>query len=156
MHNTVWAPDVLWVFIHLISLYVYNVLPSLKKKLLCMLCKLNLLRCRFVVRKTSIQKHSKIHMYAACINYNKLLLTIILKLPFGIGFSFQYLTDCESGCQCPTGLLDDGRGYCVEEHECPCKHNDHFYTPGSQITDECNKWYVLFGGYNTGYIILVL
>ncbi|KAF7701897.1 hypothetical protein HF521_001180 [Silurus meridionalis] len=50
-----------------------------------------------------------------------------------------YLADCESGCQCPAGLLDDGRGYCVKEHECPCKHDNSFYAPGSQIKDQCNK-----------------
>ncbi|KAF5908259.1 mucin-2-like, partial [Clarias magur] len=49
-----------------------------------------------------------------------------------------YLTDCESGCQCPTGLLDDGRGSCVKELDCPCRHNNDFYAPGSQITEECN------------------
>ncbi|XP_053366769.1 mucin-2-like [Clarias gariepinus] len=49
-----------------------------------------------------------------------------------------YLADCESGCQCPTGLLDDGRGSCVKEHDCPCKHNNEFYAPGSQIPEECN------------------
>ncbi|KAB5565852.1 hypothetical protein PHYPO_G00246250 [Pangasianodon hypophthalmus] len=50
-----------------------------------------------------------------------------------------YLADCESGCQCPAGLLDDGRGYCVKEHDCPCQHDNHFYAPGSQISDQCNK-----------------
>ncbi|XP_062859827.1 mucin-2-like [Trichomycterus rosablanca] len=49
-----------------------------------------------------------------------------------------FLADCESGCQCPKGLLDDGRGHCVKKHDCPCKHNDHFYAGGSEITDECN------------------
>ncbi|KAK3526303.1 hypothetical protein QTP70_022761 [Hemibagrus guttatus] len=50
-----------------------------------------------------------------------------------------YLADCESGCKCPAGLLDDGRGNCVKEHECPCKHDNHFYAPGSQIMKKCNK-----------------
>ncbi|XP_058264562.1 mucin-2 isoform X1 [Hemibagrus wyckioides] len=50
-----------------------------------------------------------------------------------------YLADCESGCKCPAGLLDDGHGNCVNEHECPCKHDNHFYAPGSQIMEECNK-----------------
>uniref|UniRef100_A0A8B9JY28 VWFD domain-containing protein n=1 Tax=Astyanax mexicanus TaxID=7994 RepID=A0A8B9JY28_ASTMX len=45
---------------------------------------------------------------------------------------------CTSGCQCPSGLLDDGRGHCVPQHNCPCKHNGHYYPPGSQITDQCN------------------
>ncbi|XP_049330378.1 mucin-2-like isoform X2 [Astyanax mexicanus] len=49
-----------------------------------------------------------------------------------------FLTGCTSGCQCPSGLLDDGRGHCVPQHNCPCKHNGHYYPPGSQITDQCN------------------
>ncbi|GAA6093702.1 mucin-2-like isoform X2 [Tachysurus ichikawai] len=50
-----------------------------------------------------------------------------------------YPTGCESGCKCPEGLLDDGRGFCVKEHDCPCKHDNHFYAPGSEIMEECNK-----------------
>uniref|UniRef100_A0A3B4DJ14 VWFD domain-containing protein n=1 Tax=Pygocentrus nattereri TaxID=42514 RepID=A0A3B4DJ14_PYGNA len=45
---------------------------------------------------------------------------------------------CASGCQCPPGLIDDGRGHCVQENKCPCKHNGHFYADGSKIPDECN------------------
>ncbi|XP_066524931.1 mucin-2-like [Hoplias malabaricus] len=45
---------------------------------------------------------------------------------------------CASGCQCPSGLLDDGRGHCVKEHDCPCKHNGHFYAAGSEIPADCN------------------
>ncbi|XDV53261.1 hypothetical protein PO909_021816, partial [Leuciscus waleckii] len=47
--------------------------------------------------------------------------------------------DCQSGCQCPLGLLDDGRGHCVKPDNCPCKHDGHFYAPGSEITVDCNK-----------------
>ncbi|XP_060742784.1 mucin-2-like isoform X1 [Tachysurus vachellii] len=50
-----------------------------------------------------------------------------------------YPTGCESGCKCPEDLLDDGRGFCVKEHDCPCKHDNHFYASGSEIMDECNK-----------------
>ncbi|XP_037398845.1 mucin-2 isoform X6 [Pygocentrus nattereri] len=49
-----------------------------------------------------------------------------------------YLAGCASGCQCPPGLIDDGRGHCVQENKCPCKHNGHFYADGSKIPDECN------------------
>ncbi|KAM9495181.1 mucin-2-like [Clarias gariepinus] len=59
-----------------------------------------------------------------------------------------YLADCESGCQCPTGLLDDGRGSCVKEHDCPCKHNNDFYAPGSQIPEECNTCICEHGKWN--------
>ncbi|XP_068580289.1 mucin-2-like [Cebidichthys violaceus] len=47
-------------------------------------------------------------------------------------------TECESGCRCPGGLLDDGKGSCVKEKECPCQHDGHIYAPGSQIPDQCN------------------
>ncbi|XP_030227139.1 mucin-2 isoform X2 [Gadus morhua] len=49
-----------------------------------------------------------------------------------------YLTECESGCQCPSGLLDDGKGSCVKEHECPCQHDHTLYASGSEIKDQCN------------------
>ncbi|XP_016384066.1 mucin-2-like [Sinocyclocheilus rhinocerous] len=48
--------------------------------------------------------------------------------------------DCESGCQCPAGLLDDGRGNCVKPYDCPCPHNGQFYAPGTEITVDCNNW----------------
>ncbi|KAL2093190.1 hypothetical protein ACEWY4_010502 [Coilia grayii] len=47
--------------------------------------------------------------------------------------------ECESGCRCPAGLLDDGRGHCVEEHNCPCHHDGHYYTSGSHIPLKCNN-----------------
>lgn len=56
--------------------------------------------------------------------------------------SFQFSLDCQSGCQCPLGLLDDGRGHCVKPDNCPCKHDGQFYAPGSEITVDCNKWCV--------------
>uniref|UniRef100_UPI0014481FD3 mucin-2 n=1 Tax=Epinephelus lanceolatus TaxID=310571 RepID=UPI0014481FD3 len=48
-------------------------------------------------------------------------------------------TECESGCRCPNGLLDDGKGSCVKENQCPCQHNGHIYASGSQISKQCNK-----------------
>ncbi|ROL54623.1 Mucin-2 [Anabarilius grahami] len=50
-----------------------------------------------------------------------------------------FSVDCQSGCQCPLGLLDDGRGHCVKSGNCPCKHDGQFYAPGSEITKDCNK-----------------
>ncbi|XP_061678053.1 mucin-2 [Syngnathoides biaculeatus] len=46
--------------------------------------------------------------------------------------------DCESGCQCPDGLFDDGKGFCVERSQCPCKHDGILYAPGKQIPNQCN------------------
>ncbi|XP_076123315.1 uncharacterized protein muc2.1 [Alosa pseudoharengus] len=47
--------------------------------------------------------------------------------------------ECESGCRCPDGLLEDGRGHCVQEHDCPCHHDGHYYASGSQIPVKCNN-----------------
>uniref|UniRef100_A0A8D3AMJ9 VWFD domain-containing protein n=1 Tax=Scophthalmus maximus TaxID=52904 RepID=A0A8D3AMJ9_SCOMX len=49
------------------------------------------------------------------------------------------LTDCESGCRCPKGLIEDGKDSCVKENECPCQHNGRLYAPGAQITNQCNN-----------------
>ncbi|XP_061891631.1 mucin-2-like [Entelurus aequoreus] len=46
--------------------------------------------------------------------------------------------ECESGCQCPLGLFDDGKGFCVEKSECPCQHNGQIYASGTQIPQQCN------------------
>nr|XP_020477876.1 mucin-2-like [Monopterus albus] len=47
-------------------------------------------------------------------------------------------TECESGCQCPEGLVDDGKGSCVKDTECPCQHNGHLYAHGTKIPHKCN------------------
>ncbi|XP_044212417.1 mucin-2-like [Thunnus albacares] len=47
-------------------------------------------------------------------------------------------TECKSGCRCPLGLVDDGKGSCVKEHECPCQHNGHLYLCGTRIPNKCN------------------
>uniref|UniRef100_A0A672NPB7 Mucin-2-like n=1 Tax=Sinocyclocheilus grahami TaxID=75366 RepID=A0A672NPB7_SINGR len=53
--------------------------------------------------------------------------------------SFQFSLDCQSGCQCPLGLLDDGRGHCVKPDYCSCKHNGLDYAPGAEISIDCNQ-----------------
>ncbi|MEE6508123.1 hypothetical protein FKM82_019102 [Ascaphus truei] len=53
--------------------------------------------------------------------------------------SVEYFqTECISGCVCPNGLLDDGRGGCVHEDSCPCVHNEDLFSHGSQIKVDCN------------------
>uniref|UniRef100_A0A8D0NLT5 Mucin-2 n=1 Tax=Sus scrofa TaxID=9823 RepID=A0A8D0NLT5_PIG len=49
-----------------------------------------------------------------------------------------YQTECVSGCVCPEGLIDDGRGGCVVEEACPCVHNEDLYSPGDRIRVDCN------------------
>ncbi|XP_037539630.1 mucin-2-like [Nematolebias whitei] len=48
-------------------------------------------------------------------------------------------TECESGCRCPGGLLDDGKGSCVEERNCPCQHDGQLFAPGTTIPNQCNS-----------------
>uniref|UniRef100_A0A8C0UI40 Mucin 2, oligomeric mucus/gel-forming n=1 Tax=Cyanistes caeruleus TaxID=156563 RepID=A0A8C0UI40_CYACU len=45
---------------------------------------------------------------------------------------------CVSGCVCPEGLFDDGRGGCVEQKDCPCIHNNEWYSSGGKIKVDCN------------------
>ncbi|NXM03501.1 MUC2 protein, partial [Tyrannus savana] len=47
-------------------------------------------------------------------------------------------TECISGCVCPEGLFDDGKGGCVEKKDCPCIHNNQWYSSGQKITVDCN------------------
>ncbi|XP_067356049.1 mucin-2-like [Channa argus] len=47
-------------------------------------------------------------------------------------------TECESGCQCPRGLFDNGKGSCVKKINCPCHHNGNLYAPGAIIPNKCN------------------
>ncbi|XP_004695113.1 PREDICTED: mucin-2, partial [Condylura cristata] len=51
---------------------------------------------------------------------------------------YKYQTECVSGCVCPEGLMDDGRGGCVAEKDCPCVHNKDLYSPGGKIKVDCN------------------
>ncbi|XP_061236401.1 mucin-2 [Neopsephotus bourkii] len=50
----------------------------------------------------------------------------------------HFQAECVSGCVCPEGLFDDGKGGCVEEKDCPCIHNNQWYSPGQQVTVDCN------------------
>ncbi|NXM14923.1 MUC2 protein, partial [Ploceus nigricollis] len=47
-------------------------------------------------------------------------------------------TECVSGCVCPEGLFDDGRGGCVKQKDCPCIHNNEWYSSGDKIKVDCN------------------
>ncbi|XP_009468620.1 PREDICTED: mucin-2 [Nipponia nippon] len=50
----------------------------------------------------------------------------------------HFQAECVSACVCPEGLFDDGKGGCVEEKDCPCTHNNQWYSPGQKITVDCN------------------
>uniref|UniRef100_A0A8C2U6P4 Mucin 2, oligomeric mucus/gel-forming n=1 Tax=Coturnix japonica TaxID=93934 RepID=A0A8C2U6P4_COTJA len=64
-------------------------------------------------------------------------LLLFLKVPIFL-YIPQYQGECVSGCVCPEGLFDDGRGGCVEEEDCPCIHNSDWYNHGQTITVDCN------------------
>ncbi|XP_063053800.1 mucin-5AC-like [Engraulis encrasicolus] len=46
---------------------------------------------------------------------------------------------CKSGCVCPYDKYSDENGKCLDEEDCPCKHNGALYEPGAVIQQDCNK-----------------
>ncbi|XP_039218226.1 mucin-2 isoform X2 [Crotalus tigris] len=57
-------------------------------------------------------------------------------------------TECISGCFCPEGLIDDGQGGCVVEDDCPCIHNQVYYSNGEKINVDCNTCTCQKGNWN--------
>ncbi|XP_073327911.1 mucin-2-like [Pagrus major] len=55
---------------------------------------------------------------------------------------------CISGCVCPTGLLSDGNGGCIEKEHCPCKYDEDYYKSGQTITVDCNTCTCKSGKWN--------
>ena len=53
--------------------------------------------------------------------------------------------NCQAGCACAPGLVDDGIA-CVAPEQCPCYYQNHRYSPNSQVTRDCNTC-VCQGGY---------
>ena len=53
---------------------------------------------------------------------------------------------CYPGCQCPDGMVIDFnrkvKFTCVKLDECMCTYNGVVYPPGSNITADCNNWYI--------------
>ncbi|XP_061855676.1 mucin-5B [Colius striatus] len=50
-----------------------------------------------------------------------------------------YRTQCVSGCVCPHNQVLDGKGGCIAPEDCPCVHNENFYSPGESIRVGCNN-----------------
>uniref|UniRef100_A0A672GT08 VWFD domain-containing protein n=1 Tax=Salarias fasciatus TaxID=181472 RepID=A0A672GT08_SALFA len=46
---------------------------------------------------------------------------------------------CISGCVCPQGLMQDGKGGCIKEADCPCTYNGEVYKAGQSLTVDCNR-----------------
>ncbi|XP_070819737.1 mucin-5B-like [Chaetodon trifascialis] len=47
-------------------------------------------------------------------------------------------TGCVSGCVCPSGMISDGNGGCIEPAACSCVHNGVSYQPGETTKVDCN------------------
>ncbi|XP_041795247.1 mucin-5AC-like [Chelmon rostratus] len=47
-------------------------------------------------------------------------------------------TGCVSGCVCPSGMVSDGKGGCIEPAACSCVHNGVSYQPGETTKVDCN------------------
>ncbi|XP_066300845.1 von Willebrand factor-like [Branchiostoma lanceolatum] len=45
---------------------------------------------------------------------------------------------CIAGCNCPTGLVLDDAGTCVQPDMCKCMNGDLFYEPGATLKQGCN------------------
>nr|XP_033784147.1 mucin-2 isoform X2 [Geotrypetes seraphini] len=88
-----------------------------------------------------------VHLNDTC-SSDKIYLDCNIVLPGSSEFPVQrscqahnieyFRTECVSGCVCPEGLMDDGKGVCVEEDDCPCVHNERFYSHGAYIKVDCN------------------
>ncbi|XP_076011987.1 mucin-2-like [Genypterus blacodes] len=50
-------------------------------------------------------------------------------------------TGCTSGCMCPSSLVSDSKGGCINESSCPCIHNGKVYQPEQTLTADCNTCY---------------
>lgn len=46
--------------------------------------------------------------------------------------------DCNAHCVCPSGILDDYTGECVNPSNCSCKFNDRVFPVGETRMDSCN------------------
>ncbi|TKS70368.1 Mucin-5B Ovomucin, alpha-subunit [Collichthys lucidus] len=47
-------------------------------------------------------------------------------------------TGCVSGCMCPSGMVSDGKGGCINPEACSCVHNGISYQPGETTKVDCN------------------
>ncbi|KAE8297169.1 Mucin-5AC [Larimichthys crocea] len=45
---------------------------------------------------------------------------------------------CVSGCMCPSGMVSDGKGGCINPEACSCVHNGISYQPGETTKVDCN------------------
>ncbi|XP_011379124.1 mucin-2 [Pteropus vampyrus] len=99
-------------------------------------CQNGRLQCMQVKLLSQSCAAPKVHM--DCSNLTALAIRIPRPVSCQTLAAGYYQTECISGCVCPEGLVDDGRGGCVVEQECPCMHNKDLYAPGNKIQVDCN------------------
>nr|XP_009507659.1 PREDICTED: mucin-2-like [Phalacrocorax carbo] len=90
------------------------------------------------IRMKSAMECSSNKTYFDCNTSPKWMLRMPVQLSCHTPRTDHFQEECVSACVCPEGLLDDGKGGCVEQKDCPCSHNNQWYSPGQNITVDCN------------------
>ncbi|XP_030911677.1 mucin-2 [Geospiza fortis] len=102
-------------------------------------CRNAKIQCTSVkLRMRSEEECSSSKTYFDCNAFSKWTSQTPLQLSCHTPQSDHFQTECVSGCVCPEGLFDDGRGGCVEQKDCPCIHNNQWYSSGDKIKVDCN------------------
>ncbi|XP_068049995.1 mucin-2 [Anomalospiza imberbis] len=102
-------------------------------------CRNAKIQCTSVkIRMKSEKECSSSKIYFDCNASSKWTSQTPLQLSCHTPQTDHFQTECVSGCVCPEGLFDDGRGGCVEQKDCPCVHNNEWYSSGDKIKVDCN------------------
>ncbi|KAF4790038.1 Mucin-2 [Turdus rufiventris] len=102
-------------------------------------CRNAMIQCTSVkLRMRSEEECSSNKTYFDCSASSKWSSQTPLQLSCHTPQTDHFQTECVSGCVCPEGLLDDGRGGCVKHYDCPCIHNNEWYSSGENIEVDCN------------------
>ncbi|XP_041337051.1 mucin-2 [Pyrgilauda ruficollis] len=102
-------------------------------------CRNAKIQCTSVkIRMKSENECSSSKTYFDCNAFSKWTSQTPLQLSCHTPQTDHFQTECVSGCVCPEGLFDDGRGGCVEQKDCPCIHNNEWYSSGDKIKVDCN------------------
>ncbi|XP_050191777.1 mucin-2 [Myiozetetes cayanensis] len=103
------------------------------------ICRNAKIQCASVkIRMKSVEECSSNKTFFDCNASSKWTSQTPLQLSCHTPQTDHFQTECVSGCVCPEGLFDDGKGGCVEEKDCPCIHNNQWYSSGQKITVDCN------------------
>ncbi|KAM6459130.1 mucin-2 [Liasis olivaceus] len=117
------------------GLYVQPGVTVMKQEKRCV-CRHGAFQC--VTVETQSHECSSNKTYFDCNNFDSWPFQTPIQLSCQTLGTDHFQTECISGCVCPHGLIDDGRGGCVAEDDCPCIHNQVFYSNGEKIKVGCN------------------